>query len=247
MSLPVRPGRDGFIGFARTGYTSPVRSVPLLAAGMVIALLTVSCRDLGSDQEREDGLAFRKVLRERECDSSEVDRREFTYVERVKLYLRPLGVSAQTPTETKSSKARVTPTVELIDRALAPLAEYVKLRVGIKNALNSVTLHTPLPIAMRDDLLEALDERITVDDDWSVRLQVLRTAITLHDEALIENEIKRCDELFEAYAPPKNILRLAADDIEEQLRLPWYSAPKASKEQPCGQSPIPAPSPEGPV
>jgi hypothetical protein len=129
------------------------------------------------------------------------------------------------------------------------LDEYVKLRIGIKNAVNKVTLHTPLPIAVRDDLLQALDERITVNNDWSVRLQVLRVAITWNDEASIQDQMKRCNELFQSYAPPKNILRIAADDLEEQLRLPWYSNPPVgptAKDQPCGQSPLAAPSPEGP-
>ena len=248
-------GQTHFKRFTRARYTSRVHNVPLLIAGLAVTFSLVSCRDRSSDQEREDGLALRKVLRENECNSSEITSREFAYSERVKLYLQAVRLSSPTPADTTSPTAatktvHIRPTVDVVDRTLKPLEEFVKGRIAIKNALNSVTLKTPLPIAVRDDLLQAMDERIAVDNNWSIRLQALRGAITWNDESLIQDQMKRCDEIFQAYGPPQNVLRVAADTIEEQLRLPWYSAPPrkaGTSEQPCGQSPLPAPSPAGPI
>jgi hypothetical protein len=197
----------------------------------IVAVLLPGCRDLGSDQERADGIALRRVLRTNECSVTDLNGREFAFAERVKLFLEA--------SKTAERESPLWPTAAQVDELLTPLQDFVTERRAITNALDKLPLNTPLPIAVREDSREILGERIAVDNKWEVRLRELRAAIVLDNEKIVHDEVQKTSDLFLQYGALQNTLKVEADDIEEQLRLPWWNDQTQpiddSKADPCGK------------
>jgi hypothetical protein len=207
-----------------------VRRALCAITGLVAVLLT-GCRDRSSDQEREDGIALRKVLRTNECSVTDLNGREFAFSERVKLFLEA--------SKTAARQSPLWPTTAQVDELLTPLEGFVKERREVTNALDRISLSTPLPIAIREDSREIMGERIAVDEKWKVRLRQLRSAIVLDNEKLVSDEVQKTSDLFQQYGALQNTVKVEADDIEEQLRLPWWNDQTQpiddSKADPCGK------------
>jgi hypothetical protein len=229
--IPPTRGKAGSRGYIiGAEYTGSVRFVPRVAIMISVALamlLTGSCRDLSSDQERADGMTLRSYLRQNECRITTLNAEEFAYAESVKLFLK----AAETATKADSV---LWPTTARVDEEIGELPGFEAQRRVVIRILDHVELKTPLPIAIREDVRDTLNERIANDEVWSVRLRDLREAIVLGDEVLVHDEVKRCEEAFAAYGVLQNAVKVAADDIEEQLRLPWWN-----DERPCGQNESP--------
>lgn len=209
----------------------PLR-IPALAALVAVLLLGASCRDYSSQQEHDDGLKLRAVLRENECRITALNSQEFAYSEKVKLFLAAARTSSKT-------SAGLWPTVSRVEELMVPIDGFVRFRKKIVTDLNGLLLKTPLPIAIREDVTEILGERIAANRKWYVHLTELRDAIELDDEPLVHDQVRHTNEVFQAYGSLQNALKVAADDVEEQLRLPWWndrSAPAGGNSQDDGCS-----------
>ncbi len=200
-----------------------VRRVTLTLLLLAVMVCGTSCRDTGSDQEHADGIQFRNKLREHECIIAATNDIEFEFSQRLMLKLD----SMKNAELVHQKKERWTE--DEVKVLVKEIEDFVVARNAIKENLQGVRLKTPLPLAIRYDVAEVLDERISVSRKWKIRLERMFEAFKTDDEVLIADQIRRTYEVFQSYGMPLNDLKVAADELEEGLRLPWYSSPNPCK------------------
>lgn len=158
-------------------------------------------------------MKLRLVLRQNTNEIGNINATEYEYAVNVRDFLATINVnSAQGPTW---------PSVASVDALIGRLRDIEARRTRVQDDLIRVRLLGPLPVAVRDDVVEVLGERLAVNRDWRIQLTSLRTALQNSNDIVSGDAARRLGELFEAYGPLQNTLTIAADDLEEQLRLPW--------------------------
>jgi hypothetical protein len=205
-----------------------VKQIVCLAALALVALC--GCGDSSTEIERKEGLQLRRVLRQCSNELGKIHAVEHQFAVNVRRFLATIGVNS--PGEPKW------PTVESVTDLIKRVTSIEADRTKIQYQLNAEILKSPLPIAIREDVVDELEEQLAVNRQWRVHLNSLRQALENQQEVIAREATEQLIELFRAYGPLRNHLRLAADDIEEQLRLPWdednelvYKKQRKSSEQ----------------
>ena len=199
------------------------RIVTLALLVFTSSLFSTSCRDASSDRELADGKLFRNKLREHECHLDTINDKEFEYSQRLMLRLAAMK-NAETRHVTNEHL-----TAEDVQLVVHEIDAFILARTEIKEDLVSVCLKTPLPLAFKYDVAEVLDEHIRLNRKWMVRLERLIDAFRTGEEVLINDQVRQAYELFQSYGMPPNYLKVAADELEEGLRIPWYASPNHCK------------------